>query len=658
MDEFAAVAAELPDFVDKLVDVAQRGRSLGVHLLLATQRPTGVVNDHIKANTNVRMSLRVQDTGDSIDVIGSPAAASIGRAQPGRGFVRLGPGEVLPFQAALSTSCTVGSQTRGVEVRPFTFGAQPSERAGGRALDETDAGVTDLTLLVDAARAAAAEAGIRPPRRPWLAPLADRLLLDDLGDLDDPDADPRQGVAAPIGLVDEPDHQRQRPFWWDAANGHLLLYGVAGSGTTTALSTLALSLARRYTPADVHVYVMDFGSGSLTALADLPHVGAVVGAGERDRQVRLIRQLRTELERRRRHFADTGSLGDDVPAVVVLLDNYGGFAAAFDDFAGNEIKEQLHRVIADGAGLGMYVVFTADRVNAVPSGVATLVPERLAFRLGDRYDYGAFGLPTKEVPKLGPGRCLHVDSHLEVQIALPGPGPGKLAKGSEARGGPPPVGELPKDVKLDDVAQAARLDGDDWHLPVGIGDTDLVPVGFRFGPGDHALVTGPARSGKSSTLCALAHLAADSRPGVRITAVAVRRSPLRECPAVDRVVTDVADIDEALTAVANDSEPQLVLVDDADLYDDPTQAVTQLLALRRPDVHVVAAGRADVLRANYSHWTVEVRRSRQGFALRPEDMDTDLWNVSLPRHRPVHLETGRGYFVADGRTELTQGVRP
>ena len=82
------------------------------------------------------------------------------------------------------------------------------------------------------------------------------------------------------------------------------------------------------------------------------------------------------------------------------------------------------------------------------------------------------------------------------------------------------------------------------------------------------------------------------------------------------------------------------------------------LGLRRPDLHVIAAGRADALRTNFGHWTVEVRRSRQGLALRPEDMDTELWNVSLPRHRPAHLDTGRGYLVADGRAELTQGARP
>ena len=120
----------------------------------------------------------------------------------------------------------------------------------------------------------------------------------------------------------------------------------------------------------------------------------------------------------------------------------------------------------------------------------------------------------------------------------------------------------------------------------------------------------------------------------------------------------MSEIDAVLTEVAADAAPQLVLVDDADLYEDPTHALTQLLGMRRPDLHVIAAGRADALRTNYGHWTTEIRRSRQGFALRPEDMDTELWNVSLPRHRPVHLETGRGYLVANGHPELTQGARP
>jgi S-DNA-T family DNA segregation ATPase FtsK/SpoIIIE len=660
MDEFAAIAAELPDFVDRLVDVAQRGRSLGVHLLVATQRPTGVVNDHIRANTNVRVALRVQDAGDSTDVIGTPAAASIGRSQAGRGFVRLGPGELVPFQAALSTGTTAGENAQEIEVRPFTFGAEPAPRNNRdtAAADQP----SDLALLVAAARAAAVNGDIRAPRRPWLEPLTDRLLLDEL--FETHVGDEHRRLTAPIGVVDEPDHQRQRAYRWEAAKGHLVLYGVGGSGTTTALSTLAVSLARTHRADQVHLYVLDFGTGALAPLAELPHVGAFVGAGERERQVRLVRQLRAELERRRRLVADTGGLSADLPAIVLLLDNYGGFMAAFDDLPGTEVRDELSRLVADGAGLGMYVVLTADRINAVPTAVATLVSERLAFRLGDKHDYGVFGLPHKEVPKLGPGRCLHAETHLEIQIALPGPAglADAVARcretAGQATGGPPPVGSLPKDVRLAEVAEAARVDGEDWVLPVGIGDHDLEPACFRLGPGDHALITGPARSGKSSALVAVAELAAASRPEARITAVAFRRSPLRDCPAMHRVVVDPLEIDEALTAVANDPAPQLVLVDDADLYEDNTRAITELLAARRPDVHFVAGGRADALRTNYGHWTTEIRRSRQGFALRPEDMDTELWNVSLPRHRPVHLETGRGYLVANGHPELTQAARP
>ena len=123
IDEFATLKHELPDFVDALVGVAQRGRSLGVHLVLATQRPAGAVSQSIRANTNLRIALRVQDASDSQDVIDRPDAASIGRHQPGRALVRLGPGEVLPFQTALSTGVAVaGGPPAGggatVPVRP------------------------------------------------------------------------------------------------------------------------------------------------------------------------------------------------------------------------------------------------------------------------------------------------------------------------------------------------------------------------------------------------------------------------------------------------------------------------------------------------------------------------------------------------------------
>ncbi|MGH9005119.1 MAG: FtsK/SpoIIIE domain-containing protein, partial [Acidimicrobiia bacterium] len=307
IDEFATMAAELPDFIDSLVGVAQRGRSLGVHMLLATQRPGGAVNDNIRANTNLRIALRVQDPGESTDVVGSPLAATIGRKQPGRGYIRLGPSEVFPFQTALVTGTTTRDEGRGIEVARFVFGPEPvvADKAPAAASTPAAADVaTDLENLVAAAVNADRKAGLAEPRRPWPDPLPERILLDDLT------PDPAV-TGAPLGLADDPDHQTRRLFGWNPTQGNLLLCGVSGSGTSTALVTLGVSLARTYPVERLCCYVLDFGTQVTAPLAGLPHCGGVVGSADKERQVRLIRHLADELERRRRYVATSGSVRFD-----------------------------------------------------------------------------------------------------------------------------------------------------------------------------------------------------------------------------------------------------------------------------------------------------------------------------------------------------------
>ncbi|MDQ3106204.1 MAG: FtsK/SpoIIIE domain-containing protein, partial [Actinomycetota bacterium] len=382
IDEFATLAAELPDFIDALVGIAQRGRSLGVHLLLATQRPAGAVKDNIRANTNLRIALRMQDGADSTDVIDTPDAAAIGRRQAGRGYVRFGPAEVVPFQAAIVSQPTDG-QRRGVTVELRAFPFAPERRPNPGASESVIPNPpTDLERLVDAIVAADARLGLAPPRRPWPEPLPARIELLAL--------DPDPVVAAPgappfavYGLADDPSHQRQAPAAWNGTDGNLLLYGVAGSGTTTALVTLARSLARRHAPTDLHLYALDFGAGGLADLAALPHVGAVVAATEPERRRRLLTRLRGELDRRR-------SLGrrDGDPALVVLLDNWSGFAASLaDDAAGLDQRDEMTRLVADGPAFGIWFVITADHAGGVPLALASLVPSKLVFRLADRLDY-------------------------------------------------------------------------------------------------------------------------------------------------------------------------------------------------------------------------------------------------------------------------------
>ncbi|HEX9992220.1 MAG TPA: FtsK/SpoIIIE domain-containing protein, partial [Acidimicrobiales bacterium] len=256
VDEFAALAAELPGFVDRLVGLAQRGRSLGIHLVLATQRPSGVVSESIRANTNLRIALRVQDGGESTDVVGAPDAALLPRDRPGRAVARLGPGELVPFQAALATRPAPAARPPVVAVPAGTAPPRPP-----------DGGPTDLDRLVTAVAGAARLAGTGPQRRPWPEPLPTRLALDDL-------------PPGALALADEPEHQRRSPWQWDPAGGHLLVLGVPGSGVTTALAAAVLALAGEHPPDRLHVHVLDCGSGGLAQLAALPHAGAVVGPAD------------------------------------------------------------------------------------------------------------------------------------------------------------------------------------------------------------------------------------------------------------------------------------------------------------------------------------------------------------------------------------------
>jgi S-DNA-T family DNA segregation ATPase FtsK/SpoIIIE len=663
IDEFATLAAELPDFIDSLVGIAQRGRSLGVHLLLATQRPAGAVKDNIRANTNLRIALRVQDSHDSLDVLGSPVASTLSRRQPGRAFVRLGPGEVTAFQSALVTGASAPAEdVPAVTVTPFTFGP------GHAALPppSVNAQDSDLARLVDAACDAAQTLQLPAPRSPWPAPLPDEVTLTEL-----PAYDGGELWSAPIGLADDPARQQRRTRAWRADDGSLLIYGVAGSGTSTALVTLGLSLAERYSPAELHLYALDFGSSALAPLAALPQVGAVVSPAERERVERLVGMLRDEVARRRALFRETGAssiagyrrlagVRDQLPGVVLLVDGWGALHAALDDVPGLAVRDDLTRVVADGPGLGIYVIGTADRPMAVPAAVATLVPEKLALRLSDRHDYGFFGLSARDVPDLPPGRALSSTSRLEIQLARPGEPVGEAVRRIAARTAPVPdaraprpVGTMPEDVSLAEIAGVAALLTDDWWLPVGIGERSLQPAGLHLADGEHVLVAGAARSGRSTLLASAVALVRAQRPDVGITVICTRRSPLRELAGV-RLVTDLLDIEPAVDAIATADGPQLLVVDDAETVDDQSGRLVALLKERRSGLRVIASGRADALRTAYGHWTGELRRSRTGVLLKPRDGDGDLWSTSLPRHAPARFPVGRGYLLCDGDVELVQ----
>lgn len=644
IDEFAALAKELPDFIEALVGIAQRGRSLGVHLLLATQRPSGVISDNIKANTNLRIALRVQDNADSVDVIGCADAAALGRNQPGRGLARLGPKDVVAFQTALVTSRSLSGKATTTGCRPFVFAHE--QPAPPTHIGADDDAATDLEQVVAAASRVAKHLELPEPRLPWPEALPSSVTLDRIRQ-----QDPEYGSTA-FALADEPHRQRQVAAEWSAAAGNLLIYGLPGSGTSTALTTLTVGLAAINDPDRLHIYLLDFDDQLLAPLRRLPHVGAVVGVDDRERQVRLLRRLSEELQDRRHSVATNPEATSGYPIIVTLLDNYGGFADAFDEPGDMSVRNLFTRLVADGPGVGMFTIATAKHPGDIPTRLAALVASKLAFRLADRYDYSGLGVPAVDPPTV-PGRAFESSTGREVQVALPHQD-GLAAALDANHWGSPMVAPwsievLPSDVAVADVIAAGRISPEEWFLPVGIGDTGLGPAGLILRDGEHALITGPARSGKSTALATIATVARAAHPGLRISAIVPRRSPLADCPGVDDVV-----LPDSLGALDGLDGSHLLLVDDAEMVGD-NPFLSNLITARQPGLRIVAAGSADAIRSLYGHWTQDVRRSRIGCALRPNlAADGDLWQTQLPRRGPDRFPAGRGYLLADGQTELVQ----
>jgi S-DNA-T family DNA segregation ATPase FtsK/SpoIIIE len=672
IDEFATLAAELPDFMNALVGIAQRGRSLGVHLLLATQRPAGAVNENIRANTNIRICLRVQTTQDSSDVLDDRAAATISRIQPGRAYVRLGPSEIDPIQTALVTGPARAAELAPVRVRPFQPLAQVSATPGAEEDSPSQPIESSLDLLV----AAAAEAhGDTPaPRRPWLEPLGPQVGLEALlGELRDAGDGARLmpfagegGLTVPMALADDPAAQAQYATGWNLDAGNLLLTGIGGSGTTTALRTLALSLALTSDPDRLHLYVMDFGAGELAELGQLPHTGAFIAASEHERQTRLIRLLSAELVARREHGLEGR------PRLVLLLDGYGGFVAEHADLTGDAVRGQFSRVWADGPELGIHVAISADRPGAVPGALVSLAQQRLVLALADPSEYAQFGIRRHQLPRFSPGRAVLAGNPPQVlQIARVSSDVTGLAEALRRRGAPSrspqEVGTLPRQVTVPEVLERAvnppAADGVLW-LPVAIEDGDLAPAGWSLYPGEHALISGPARTGRTSTLIAVAQVCRALHPQVEIAVLAPPRSELLNLPGLWGRASSAEEITEltaALRTPADPSEPparRLLLVDDAEAITDPGMALVGLLADRDAELSVIAAGRAEGFRT-LGHWSVGMRASRNGLLLTPDlNLDGMPLGINLPRRPVPPVRPGCGYLVISGALVLAQAAAP
>jgi S-DNA-T family DNA segregation ATPase FtsK/SpoIIIE len=630
-----------------MVNIAQRGRSLGVHLFLATQRPAGVVTANIQANTDLRIALRVASPDDSKDVLDLPDAADISRRTPGRAFLRrIGHGTTELVQVAwVGAREEVGNVAEPVTIRPFAATTSTPVVATGLLNPRTD-----LDRLVATVTTAFTSAASKRPKRPWLPPLQTVIPLSEL------QRTPVSGAATgsvPIGMVDEPRQQRQATLVVDYARvGHLLVYGASRAGKTELLRVVAVASALVDTAVPPHVYGIDFAGGALSGLRNWPSVATVVGQSELPRVMRLLRWLDRTVRQRNglladRNVRDLDQLpeADRPPRIHVLIDNLPALLGALE---GNRIHlehaELLTTVLQDGRRAGVHVTATAPSRVALPTDVQSAFAMRLVLRMSSGDDYDLLGVPANVLhADSPPGRGLL--DRTEVQIAVvdagvEGNGPAVRARMQ----GQPPV---------DVPAMPSRLSVHDLPAPVGGGvplavDANLVEPVTAPLRGNVLLVAGRRGSGRTSVLNGIAAQARrSSAPPDRIVMVTPGR-PLPEGRDSGFVPTG--------------SGWSLLLIDDAHLLE--RDEAGTLYELVKYVGEAVAAGWGVVVASDSDHARIEAgelvslaRSNRRGVLLQAEAVDDGLLGAELPFATVEPLSgRGRGLWCWDGLARVVHVV--
>ena len=680
VDEFAALVQEVPEFVDGVVNVAQRGRSLGLHLILATQRPAGVIKGNLRANTNLRVALRMADADDSTDVIGNAQAAGFDPGLPGRGVAKTGPGRLSLFQTGYVGGITTGvGPAAKISIRDLEFGdGNEWDPPASRQRDEvdTDGIPSDIARIVTTVRAANEQLGLEAPRRPWLPELSE---LYDLAGL------PTRRVDSELvfGVLDQPESQSQGTVAFHPdIDGSMVVYGTGGAGKSTALRSIAVAAGLSARGGPCQVFGVDFGSRGLSMLDVLPHVGSIIVGDDVERVARLFRQLRQTLDQRAERYSsiNAGTIEEyrrlakapDEPRILLLLDGYPAFRSAFEVGQNGWLIDTLQSLAGDGRPLGIHVVLTADRPGSVQASLASSIQKRLVMRLASDSDASAVeGVPRGGFGENSPPGRAFLDGQ-EVQVAVFGGSAEptgqaraleKLA-GSMVRAGAkaaPPIAVLPELVSLADLPAVA----DD--LPAfAISDETLEPIGFD--PGSTFLIAGPPGSGRSTALLTAATAIRRKNPATELVYFGHARSPLagallwsRSALGPEKVALLANELTEELRSADVDVPATTLVIDSVGefLSTDADMPLQNLIkACRSVGVFVMAEGATSDVSGS---WPLlqGIKASRHGLVLQPDQPDGDvLFKTAFPRVRRADFPPGRGLYVRQGRAVRVQVAMP
>ncbi|MFI7076210.1 type VII secretion protein EccCb [Micromonospora sp. NPDC049903] len=539
VDEFGELLSGRPDFAELFVQIGRVGRSLGMHLLMATQRLEEGRLRGLDSHLSYRICLRTFSASESRTVIGTTDAYNLPPI-PGSAYLKVDESIYQRFRVAHVSAGYVSPEererVRGAKPRNAVaqFPLRGISRMTEEELDEPPpaaerGGQTELGIVVDRLTSV-----ISPVHQVWLPPLPKALALDHL--LGPVAHHPGRGYSAkhwpmtgslsvPIGLLDLPLKQEQETLMMDfgGAHGNIAIVGAPQTGRSTLLRTLMLAGMLTHSPDEMQFYCVDFGGGTLHTMAEAPHVGSVAGRSDRDLVSRMIVEVRSLISEREqllrslgldsiadlRDLRRAGKLPEGVRAADVFLfvDNWGALRTEFD-WADPVINE----IAARGLGVGVHLIITTGRWNDIRPALRDSIGTRIELRLNDPAESEVNRRLAARVPAKVPGRGLSLPG-VYFQLVLPRMDGqdsidglraaqqdvlGKIAAGWS---GPPapPVRLLP--ARIDAAEVPAPPDAAPTAVPLGIGESDLKPVTIDLIRDDpHFLVFGDAGSGKSSAL--------------------------------------------------------------------------------------------------------------------------------------------------------------
>lgn len=422
VDEFAELKQEYPDFMKELISAARIGRTLGIHLILATQKPAGVVDAQIWSNSKFKLCLKVQTKEDSNEVIKTPLAAEI--VEPGRAYFQVGNNEIFDlFQSAYSGA----NVPEGNENSEKTYAIYERNLWGKKTLLYTNKkakssknAVSQLQAIVDYVNDYCGNKGIVKLPGICLPSLKDKILTDEL----DYTVETSAGISVPLGVFDDPEQQQQGAVELDVSKDNVYIVGSAQMGKTVMLQTLLYGLIKKYTPQQVNIYLVDCGSMVLKIFEDSAHVGGVVLSNEEEKCKNLFKMLNGMVIQRKKILSSKG-VGNyaayleagytDMPVAVVVIDNMAAFKEYFPDQ-----NEDINTLAREAQGVGISFVVTAATSNSLNYRTQANFGKKFVLNCNDTNEYSAMFGHCKATPKENAGRglCVREKRILEYQVAM------------------------------------------------------------------------------------------------------------------------------------------------------------------------------------------------------------------------------------------------